>query len=96
MHHEIDSTDPELLGKWVVEIFGRAVAGGISASTRIMVRAQPSWIPDDSPAGGRPDWIADSRVMGHAYQVSSPHDLVAVLAQQIADAEAMASGSGDN
>jgi hypothetical protein len=94
--HEIDSTDPELLGKWVAEIFGRAAAFGITAATQIQVQVYPSWIPTADKPGGSPDWIADSRIIGNYYQVSSPHDLVAILAQQIADAEAMAHGSSDH
>jgi len=87
MRHEIDSTDPELLGKWMVEIFGRATAFGITPATMIRVRAYPSWIPDESVQGGRPDWIADSRIIGRIYQVHSPREVVDLLAEQIEEAE---------
>jgi len=85
--HQIDSVDPELLGKWVVEILGRAVAGGINASTYIQVQAYPSYVPDGS-APGRLDWIADTRIIGGAFQIHSAQDLLAGLAQQLKDAEA--------
>jgi hypothetical protein len=86
-YHVIDSTDPDLLGKWMTEIMGRIVAHGIKPATYIQVQAFPSWIPD--VAGGHPDWIADSRIIGSTWQVASPREIVAALAQQLDDAEAM-------
>jgi hypothetical protein len=85
MPHQIDSTDPELLGKWVVEIFGRAVAQGIHPATFITVQAFPSWVPDAQ--GGRPDWIADTRIIGSVYRIHSPRELVEILAKQVDEAE---------
>jgi hypothetical protein len=84
--HSIDSTDPELLGKWIVEIFSRAVAGGMNQNTYIQVQAYPSFVPDGTP-GGKLDWIADSRIIGGVFQPHSPQELLAALAQQLKDAE---------
>ena len=85
--HTIDSTDPELLGKWVIEIFGRAIAFGINQATYIQVQAYPSWVADGG--NGRPDWITDSRIIGNVYQIRSPADLVAALGRQLDEAAAL-------
>jgi len=91
--HEIDSTDPELLGKWMLEIFARASTKGFNNATYITAQVFPSYIPDSSaPEGGRLDWIADSRIIGGIFQVSSPRDLVTALAKQIDDAEGLDHG----
>jgi hypothetical protein len=84
-YHGIDSTDPELLGKWMVEIFARASVGGcINNNTYIQVRAQPSWVPDFTvPGGGRADWIVDSRIIGETWQVKSPREVVEKLMEQV-------------
>lgn len=81
--HEIDSTDPELLGKWVMEIFGRVVANGPTPATMIEVQIYPSWVPDGDPSGGRLDWIADTRIIGRSLQIHSPRELVDELGRQI-------------
>jgi hypothetical protein len=39
MPMQIDSTDPELLGKWMLEVFARAAAHGITNATYITVQA---------------------------------------------------------
>ena len=87
--HQIDSTDPELIGKWIAEIFGRAVAFGITPATDIRVQIYPSWVPSDTLERGRPDWIADSRIIGNSYQIHSPRDLIAALSRQLDEAEAL-------
>jgi hypothetical protein len=89
MPHQIDSTDPELIGKWVAEIFARAVAFGITPATQIQVQIYPSWIPDETVPGGRPDWIADTRIIGHVYEIRTPRELVKVLSDQLDDAEVL-------
>lgn len=91
--HEIDSTDPELLGKWITEIFGRAVAAGITPATQFEVRVYPSWVPDGSPQGWRSDWSADTQIIGRTHQVHSPRELIAILAAQLDEAEKLAGGS---
>lgn len=75
--HQIDSTDPETLGRWMVEIYGRAVP--ITPATLMQVRAEPSFIPDpDGQFGMRADWIQDTRYMeiGKAY---TPRELLQQL-----------------
>ena len=84
--HEIDSTDPDLLARWIVEIFGRIPA--IYPATMIEVRVSPSFLPDGM-GQWRPDWAADSRVLGRLYPVKSPRDLLAALTKQLDDLEAL-------
>ena len=89
VRHEIDSTDPELLGKWIVESFGRAIAAGITPATYIRVQAYPSWVPDANQPGGRADWITDSRILGNSYQVWSPRDLLKARSDELDRADAL-------
>src|SRR5579872_5025083 len=86
MHHEIDSTDPELLGRWVVEIFART--GPHTPATLVQVQAYPSWLPTED-GRGRADWIVDSRVITNLYRVRTPQELVDALQKQIKDLEAV-------
>lgn len=72
MYHEIDSTDPETLGRWIVEIFGRV--RNPSPSTFYQVRAIPSWVPDES-GQGKADWIQDTRWL-EMLSPRSPRELV--------------------
>ena len=89
--HQIDSTDPELLGRWMLEIFARAAAYGISDATYIQAYAYPSWVPDSSATGGgKPDWIADTRIIGSTFLVKSPRELVEALSRQLDEAEELA------
>jgi hypothetical protein len=82
LSHQIDTTDPKLLGQWIVEIFDRT--GPWGPSTWATIQAYPSWVPDATvPQGGRPDWLADSRIIGGVYQVTSPQGIVDTLQQQL-------------
>lgn len=90
MLHQIDSADPELLGRWVVEILART--GPWLQSTYVQVRAEPSWLPGEDGAPWRPDWIADSRIISQLHIVHSPQEIVDMLQQQIKDAEALTGG----
>lgn len=90
--HEIDSTDPELLAKWIVEIFGRIRV--ITPATLIEFQVYPSFVPSDGPGdmqpgrgGWHPDWAADSRVIGQVTPVRSPRELVAALSAQLDELE---------
>lgn len=90
MPHQIDSTDPELLAKWIEEIFARASTSGLSDATYITMQVFPSFVSDPAVSGGyRPDWIADTRIIGGVFQVRTPRELVEALAKQIDDAEAL-------
>lgn len=83
--HECDTTDPDLLGKWIVEIFGRIPE--ITSATRIEFQAWPSFLPQSLGGGWRPDWIADSRIIGQTWQVRSPQELVAELGKVVDEYE---------
>jgi hypothetical protein len=90
LSHQIDSTDPELLGKWIMEIFARAAAWGLNDGTLIQGRAQPSWVlSSQTPSGVTPDWISDSRITGQVFTVTSPRDLLAVLSRQLEEGGAL-------
>lgn len=82
--HQIDSTDPDLLGRWIVEIFGRIRE--ITPATWIEFRAAPSWVPGNGD-DWQPDWVADSRIINQAIQIRSPRELVAALGKQIDELE---------
>ena len=85
--HECDSADPELLGKWIVEIFGRIRQ--ITPATLIEFQAAPSWLPQNADGDWRPDWIADSRVIGQVRRITSPRDLVTELSAQLDEYEGL-------
>lgn len=87
--HEIDSTDPDLLGKWIVEIFGRIRQ--ITPATLIEFEARPSWVPADGSGmtPWRPDWAADSRVICQIVPVRSPRELLEALGRQLDQLEAL-------
>lgn len=87
--HDIDSTDPDLLARWLVEIFGRIPQ--IHPATIIEFRVSPSWLPD---TGGqwRPDWLADTRVISQDMPVRSPRELAEALSKQIDQYERLRDG----
>lgn len=87
--HEIDSTDPDLLARWIVEIFGRIRE--IHPATLIEFQAQPSWVPsgNDPSMPWRPDWAADSRVIGQLMPARSPRELLAALGKQLDQLDAL-------
>ena len=83
--HDCDTTDPDLLGKWIVEIFGRIRQ--ITPATIIEFQAWPSWLPQTSGGDWAPDWIADSRIIGSIRPIRSPRDLVTELGKQVDEYE---------
>jgi len=85
--HEIDTADPDLLAKWIIEIFGRLRQ--ITPATLIEVQASPSWVYDehDQPV---PDWTADSRIICQRMKIKSPRDLPDALGRQLDEAEVLA------
>jgi hypothetical protein len=87
MPHEIDSTNPELLAAWIVEIFGRIPQ--ITPATIIELQVSPSYAWNATDGTWRPDWVADSRVIGQLRRIASPRDLVDELGKQIAEQEAL-------
>jgi hypothetical protein len=79
--HRIDSMDPVTLGRWMLEIFGRAA--NPTPATMIEVRANASWIQDPAaPGGHRPDWITDGSFT-RTERVTSPRDMLAALGKQL-------------
>jgi hypothetical protein len=76
--HYVDSTDPDLLGRWIVEILARGVP--YHPASYITVQAYPSFLPAN-PETGRsrgPDWIGG----GHRREVTdrTPRGVLAALA----------------
>jgi hypothetical protein len=91
MPHEIDTIDPELLARWITEIFGRIRE--INPGTFIEVQAFPSWAYDQNYKL-QPDWSADSRIIGQLHRIRSPRELLAALAGQLDKADALAAEPG--
>ena len=86
--HDIDSTDPELLGKWIIEIFGRITW---SPATYVQVQVGPSYIPGVKPGF---DWIADSRYMVQQATVKSPRDVIAAMSAALDEYESKGESDG--
>jgi hypothetical protein len=82
--HQIDTTNPDLLTSWILEIFGR-IPGAPAPATYITVQIYPSvlW----SGTEWKPDWIADSRVLSQVYHVKEPRDIIDALSQQLEEKE---------
>jgi len=85
MNHQIVTRDPELLGRWLVEMFGRV---NWTPATFCQAMVWPDWVGDQ----GAPDWIGDTRVIGRLTPVSSPQDFVNMLQQQIDDMKEITDG----
>lgn len=84
MNHQIDSTDPEMIAKWIVEIFGRIHYP--SPATWIRVTIYPSFVPHVSGQFGA-DWIADSRFFT-SYQPKTPRELLEQISKHLDEIEA--------
>jgi hypothetical protein len=81
LHHECDSTDPELLGRWLIEVFGRHQW---FEATFCQVDVQPSF-PSRAPDGkldDRCDWIADVRYFD-VWAPKSPRELLKMMGQTL-------------
>jgi len=85
IRHDIDSTNPEILGKWVVEILGRYPEW--NPATYCYVQAQPTFIYEPHTNKYHTDWITDNRVIGDVMPFKNPRDLVTALGEQIERAE---------
>ena len=86
-HHEIDSTDPEIIGKWLVEIFAR-IGPAWSPATFIQVQVQPSYLPAVPDGVIQFDWITDTRFTGRLTPVKSPREVVETLSKMLDEWEA--------
>lgn len=89
--HQIDTADPDLMARWIIEIFGRMREW--TAATWVTMQAYPSFLPIDR--NGRTDWVADwvadSAIIGRVVEIKSPRDLVTQLAKQLDEYEALPS-----
>lgn len=82
-YHIIDSTNPDLLAQWTMEIFARAVP--MTPATLIRVRALPSYVPNhDNPNNPMFDWIADSRYLHDIFNPRTPHEMLEALQERLA------------
>jgi len=77
MHHEIDTTDPKLLFKWVEEILGRMPMW--HPSTMVRLQAWPSFLYNKESQSWEADWIQDSRILGQYEEVKDPDDWINAL-----------------
>lgn len=85
MHHEIDTTVPEILGAWVVEIFDRYE---ITPATMVRVQAYPSVLRNNiTGQWDKLDWVADSRIISQLREARSPRELVQRLSDWLDEYE---------
>ena len=75
----IDSLDPELLARWLLETVARIKP---NPAEYAVIQAWPSVGLD-----GKPDWITDNRVLGRLHFGTTARDLLAALESDLADAE---------
>ena len=87
--HEIDSTDPELLSKWILEILGRVQW---TPATYAYFQAMPTFIFDPNTNQYHADWTADSRIISTAESFRTPKQLLEALSYQLEKAELLAKG----
>lgn len=87
LRHEIDSTDPETLARWILEIIGRFAW---TPATYAYFQVYPSFTLNRETGEYAPDWVADSRVLGEFTQFRGPRDLLIALADQIERQEELA------
>ena len=78
--YHIDSLNPELLARWLLETVGRIRP---TAAAPAAIQAWPSFDPVD----GRADWITDSRVLGRLHHGATARELLDALAADLAAAE---------
>lgn len=77
---EITTRDPELLGRWLAEVFANIE---FTPATMVEFRAYPGW------TGQYADWIMDSRVITRQTPVRSPQEFVDALQAQIDEAASL-------
>lgn len=73
---EIDSTDPQTLGRWMVEIFARYPDAG--PQTIYQVFANPSHVYNRKSGQYHSDWIQDTRYL-EVGRARSPRELLTEL-----------------
>jgi hypothetical protein len=83
---EICTRDPELLARWLAEIFG---AIQWTPATQVEVQAHPLfWPGDDGLAYAAPDWVARSPIVSQRTPVTSPRETAEALLGQVHRLEA--------
>lgn len=87
--HMIDTVDPEMLGRWMVEIFNRFTP--MSPASYVNVRAWPTFNPKTQGRDG--DWIADTRYNRNVFP-RSPRELLEQLGEILDEMEADKAASG--
>ena len=87
MSYQIDTRDPDLLGRWLAEIFARM---HWIPATQTQVQVYPSYIQAEPGSQPQLDLIADSRVITNAVPVKSPQEFVDALQRWINDAKELA------
>lgn len=79
--HMIDSGNPDTLGAWLIEML-------VTVRPDEMIPAQIMAWPSFAPGpNGKPDWIADSRILGRIYPFNTPRELFEALRKQVEEAE---------
>lgn len=73
--HRIDTRDQETLARWLIELFDSVEW---NPATWVQVQVYPSF----DPRTQRPDWIADSRILGDLAPVNSPQEFIDHLQAQ--------------
>jgi hypothetical protein len=86
---QIDTRDPELLGRWLLEQFALI---RWYPSTFVRAQAWPSWSDFDKSGNARPDWLTDSAHY-RRWEVKTPEDVLAGLAALLSEARGEAAGS---
>lgn len=81
--HTIDSRDPELLARWLVEQFG---AHQWTPATMCNATCWPSFSGGLSGEPERMDWLGDSRYLTY-WRLRSPHDLLAAMQRALRESD---------
>jgi hypothetical protein len=79
----INTRDPELLGRWLLEQFATI---HWTPATDVRAQAWPSWSDMDEQGQARPDWVTITPILCRQWEVKSPEDVLAGLATQLKEA----------
>lgn len=82
MMYQIDSLDPDTLGKWLLEIFDRTRPDHVAPAR---VQMWPSWDRDGKTA----DFVVDNRVLGRVYTVRSAQEVIDRMQEMVNEAKAL-------
>jgi hypothetical protein len=73
---QIDTRDPELLARWLLEQFALIRWTG---ATQVRAQAWPSFADFTEQGTPRADWLADSRYVIERWTVKEPAEVVAAM-----------------